>query len=126
MLIIVFFMIHRDRDFAIDCFPFGNFRGNESCEQKLLNNIRKCAAAVNTNVIEHTAFIRASAAQNNIDLDQYREEVHRELVGSNTDNEHQKKGKYYPGSMHLSLFKQLFNCVQKTCTKKMTVTQFDP
>ena len=50
-------------------------------DERILCNIQICADAVNTNVIEHTAYIRASAAQNNIPLDVYHEQVHKELLG---------------------------------------------
>ena len=67
------------------------FRTSESSEDVLLNNIQKCADAVNTNVIEHTAFIRASAAQSNLNLDEYRDQVRQELSLSN-EQSRKKKG----------------------------------
>ena len=69
-------------------------RTKDSPEDVLMQNIKICADAVNTNVIEHTAFIRASAAQNNLDLDEYREQVRKELQASKEQKATKQNGNY--------------------------------
>ena len=64
---------------------FYSCRKTEAPEDVILKNIKQCADVVNSNVIEHTAFIRASAAQNNLPLDKFREEVHKQLFPSSGD-----------------------------------------
>ena len=68
-----------------------------------MKNIQKCADVVNTNVIEHTAFIRASAAQNNINLDQYREQVRRELMSSNSEKKNNDGNVSFTYAVHRPL-----------------------
>ena len=58
-------------------------------EDKILHKIEMCTEAVNTNVIEHTAYLRASAAQKDISLDKYREEVRQELQAQSNSGKKQ-------------------------------------
>ena len=51
-----------------------------------------CAETINRNVIEHTALIRGSAAQSNIDLEKYKDEVRKELAESKESNKEKDKG----------------------------------
>ena len=51
-------------------------------EMEILQQIKKCADAVNTNVIEHTAYIRATAEKKDMDLDKYKIEVRKELAST--------------------------------------------
>ena len=74
------------------------FRKDE-VEDAILVEIRKCTDAVNTNVIEHTAYIHSTAAKKDIDLDKFHEEVKKELQCKHQDNK---------GKMLRMLFKHLF------------------
>ena len=51
----------------------------KSKEDQILEQIQKCTKAVNNNVIEHTAYIRGSAAKNDIDLDKFKDQVCAEM-----------------------------------------------
>ena len=55
----------------------------------VLKEISRCAKGINNNVIEHTAYLRGSAAKNDIDMEKYREEVRKEIEG---DQKSQNKG----------------------------------
>ena len=48
-------------------------------EDAILAEIRKCTEAVNTNAVEHTAYIRAAAAKKDIDIDKFRKEVRDQM-----------------------------------------------
>ena len=61
-----------------------------------------CAENINKNVIDHTALIRGSAAQNNIDLDRYREEVRRELEEKKDDKASPDKGITYDSRFYIT------------------------
>ena len=61
----------------------------QEAQDEILKEIKKCAAGINTNIIDHTALIRGSAAKSNIDLEKYRDEVRREISDSK-----EKKGSY--------------------------------
>ena len=66
-------------------FRLSHFRTarNDEAEQAILSEIRKCTEAVSTNVIEHTAYIRAAADKNDMDLDKYKNQVKNELQNAN-------------------------------------------
>ena len=51
-----------------------------------------CAETINKNVIDHTALIRGSAAQSNIDLEKYRDEVRKELAESKESQQAKETG----------------------------------
>ena len=68
------------------------YRNTDCSEAVMMRNIKMCTDAVNTNVIEHTAFIRASAAQNNLNLEVYRDQVRNELKSSQEKKETAKDG----------------------------------
>ena len=63
-----------------------NFRREQAPEDAILRQIEKCADAVNTNVIEHTAYIQASAEKNNIDLEKYKEKVCKDMQSQKSDD----------------------------------------
>ena len=63
------------------------FRKTVDEQQAILDEIKRCTAAVKTNVIDQTAYIRAAADKKKLDLDSYRETVRKELseASSSTD-----------------------------------------
>ena len=63
---------------------FLSFSTDQHTEKEILDQIQKCANAVNTNVIEHTAYITAAAAKKDINLDKYKNQVREELASTST------------------------------------------
>ena len=54
----------------------------QQTEREILVQIRKCTDAVNTNVVEHTAYIWAAAEKKDMNLDKYKKQVRQELASS--------------------------------------------
>ena len=65
---------------------FISSRSEDKTEIEILQQIKKCADAVNTNMIEHTAYIRAAAEKKDMDLDKYKTEVRKELATTSAQN----------------------------------------
>ena len=59
------------------------FRCTIDRQQAILDEIKKCTAAMNTTVIDQSAYIRASAAKKKMNLEPFREDVRRELNSPN-------------------------------------------
>ena len=62
-------------------------------EEKILEEIKKCTEAVNSNAIEHTAYIRASAAKKEMDIDKYKMQVKDELQNVKKQEKSEEEGK---------------------------------
>ena len=79
---------------------FLSFSSDQRTEKEILDQIRKCADAVNTNVIEHTAYIRATAAKKDINLDKYKNEVREELESTSAKS----SGDFFQNLLFVNLF----------------------
>ena len=79
-------------------------------QQEILDEIKKCTAAVNTNAIDQTAYIQASADKKNLNLDMYREHVHREL-NSPRPSQSSDKSKFH-NLLEVTMFLCLTNFAQ--------------
>ena len=74
------------------------FRKKKSQEEKILEEIKRCTEAVNSNAIEHTAYIRASAAKKEMDIEKYKIQVKDELQNASNaekSKEEDEEGKSY-------------------------------
>ena len=80
-----------------EMYPFCGLILEETClflssatkkdsEDAILSEIRKCTQAVNNNVIEHTAYIRAAAEKKQMDLDKYKDQVRKEMQSTSKNS----------------------------------------
>ena len=64
------------------------FNRKKKEEDDLLKEIRKCTESVKKSSVEQTATMRAWSAQNNLDVDKFRQEVESELkANAGTDEQ---------------------------------------
>ena len=70
------------KQLLVHLLPSSRESASQNSENAILAEIKKCTEAVNANVIEHTAYIRAAADKKDMDLDKYKDQVRQELKKS--------------------------------------------